>query len=686
MVETASLVIKVDSSGAKRATSDLDRLGRSAQDAEGKIGLIPGAFKLIGTVAASAGVATATGAFLRMADASANLDARLRLATKGTEAFNKAQRDTFAIAQRASTDLESVVNLYARLAQSSTELGLSQDEVTQLTGTVTQAFQVSGATAQEAAGGIRQLTQALAGGTLRAEEFNSIIESSPRIVQALADEFGVSFGKVRQLVNDGKISSEDFARALLNASEQITTEFDQMPLTVGRATQQVRNSLQALVGDADSAGGASANLAQSISDLARTLESQEVKDGFATMVGGLASVIELAGKAGTAIDVLNRSRMAFAGVREQASSGIRMGLFGLSGQWDAVRQEYRQGYLPGSMKLDGAFAPGAPVAAPTASQGIADFVKAPTAPGERPRATATLDTSTGTVRGGRTPASPRGPSERDILDLSAYTREQVRAESATMAMQARLEDLRALMGGPLQQAALEYGRAVEAVRSAQAAGNLTTDEAAEYQRLLREQYDQTTKKIGEQATKLSEFGVQAARNAQDAFAGFLFDPFENGTTKMVENFSNAMRRILAEMASAKALQALGSALSGYAGAGSGWVNALGAAMQGGGGRAFGGPVQAGQSYRVGERGEAEIFTPGTSGRITPMGQAPAPRVHLQVINNGQPMQATTQQTTQPDGSQLIRLVLNAVGDSIASGSGTPYAAIKGRFGLRDQMG
>lgn len=226
--------------------------------------------------------------YANQADQAANLAGRLRLATKSQKEFEAAQRGTFQIAQQSSAEWEAVVGLYASLAQTT---GMSQKGVLSLTKVISQSFQVSGASAQEASNGLRQIQQALAGGTLRAEEFNTIIDTSPRIVQALADHFGISFGQVRKYVNDGKISSREFAEAMLKASGDIQEDFDKLPTTVSRATQQVRNALLAMVGETDKATGASNDLAEGILDLARTLESPDVMNGFRAFVGGIATSI-----------------------------------------------------------------------------------------------------------------------------------------------------------------------------------------------------------------------------------------------------------------------------------------------------------------------------------------------------------------------------------------------------------
>lgn len=222
--------------------------------------------------------------YTQQADAANNMAARLKLATKSQDEFTRAYKGTYAIAQSTSSDWESVVDLYSNVAKTT---GLGQDQLLSMAKTIGQTFQISGAGAVETSQGMRQLMQALASGRVQAEEFNSILDSNPRLVQAVADHFGIAFGQVRKYVNDGKVSSQDLMNALLEAGQKVQGEFDQLPNTVGRAMQQVRNAMLAMVGDADDASGASRGLANSITDLARTLESPEVKQGFATFVSGV---------------------------------------------------------------------------------------------------------------------------------------------------------------------------------------------------------------------------------------------------------------------------------------------------------------------------------------------------------------------------------------------------------------
>lgn len=254
-------------------------------------------------------------------DQASKLTGRLKLVTSTQEQFNKAYQGTFKLAQDSQADWQSIVGLFAQLSQTT---GQSQDRILNLTKIIGQAFRVSGASAEETANGLRQLQQAMAGGTLRAEEFNTIIETSPRIVQALADHFGISFGQVRKYVNDGKVTSQAFMEALEESAGKIQSDFDKLPKTVGGAVQQVRNALIAMVGDTNTATGASNDLAEGISSVAKTLESPGIKQGFQSFIGLLVTAAEkaivLAAKVG---DVASALREYFGELDKKTSVALR---------------------------------------------------------------------------------------------------------------------------------------------------------------------------------------------------------------------------------------------------------------------------------------------------------------------------------------------------------------------------
>jgi tape measure domain len=776
-VETASLIIKVDSRGAKSASADLDRLTDASGKAERATDGLSRAWRAAAGVLSAAAVARVTRAYLDAADAAANMSARLRLATKSQEEFTAAQEATFRIAQSAGTELEGVVNLYGRLAQSSAQLGLSQAQVAQLTETVTQAFIVSGATSQEAAGGIRQLTQALAGGTVRAEEFNSIIESSPRIVQALADHFGVSFGEVRKLVNEGKISSEQFAAAMLNASDKIGAEFRQMPLTVSRATQEVRNALMQLVGSADEAAGASAGLAETIAGLARTLESPEVQRGFQTFVGGVVTATsKLAEFLAKSAEVTRFWGEEFAARRHGASfdDPVRMEQEAerIQARIDELNAFLSKGRVGRALSGLGRADPYAVGRDPTLGRAggsmvdnaeremeillarlnelrkaIADFYNTPrptvTAP-DVPAPSASL-----------IPASLGGSDKTISADLQREidkVREQAAAYGLSRLELAKLNQEKALAAArnDAEREAIRnaYGELIKRIQVTEAAAEASkaakkADEEwlwhEEYATAARIDYSNKLIRSAQEREEAEERATQQVRDliAQMEFENSLIGKSVEEQERLIaarlagagatEEQREAIRRLLKEgregreaeadmqllrdgakdlfrtivTDSARATDALNrffdilkaraadklfeGLLSGFAGmaGGGGWSGFLQGFGKGwSGARAAGGPVMAGSAYLVGEHGP-ELFAPGQSGRVYPVGGAAGgTNVKLEVINNGPPMRAEQQTMRAPDGSQVIRLVLNAVADDLAHG-GKTAAAIKGRFGLRE---
>lgn len=119
-----------------------------------------------------------------------------------------------------------------------------------------------------------------------------------------------------------------------------------------------------------------------------------------------------------------------------------------------------------------------------------------------------------------------------------------------------------------------------------------------------------TAESAEAATdRMSEFANQAARNMQDAFADFLFDPFSKGLDGMIDGFTKTINRMVADLLASQLLDFLKDTAKG-----GGFGSFIGGMF--GGAKASGGDVIAGRSYLVGEHGP-EMFTPRTTGAIIP---------------------------------------------------------------------
>lgn len=116
-----------------------------------------------------------------------------------------------------------------------------------------------------------------------------------------------------------------------------------------------------------------------------------------------------------------------------------------------------------------------------------------------------------------------------------------------------------------------------------------------------------------QVEELNQFAVQAMRNTQDIIANGLRNGFEEGFSGIAASFANLLLDLTSQfLASQLATFLFGPAAGGGGGGLGGLVGGLF-----GGGRAVGGSVSAGTTYRINER-EPEFFTPSTSGVVVPL--------------------------------------------------------------------
>ena len=209
----------------------------------------------------------------RTADAYSNLSARIKLVTGDGTAFNAAFKGVEEVAQRTNTSLEATGELFGRIAAAGKTLGVTNAEALRLTETINQALVISGASAESSSAAVTQLLQALQSGVLRGDEFNSVMEQSPRLAKALADGLGVTTGELRKLAEAGQLTATTVIQSLQGQSAALQSEFEKIPLTIGRSIQSLSNAWTVYVGEANSASGASATVAKAIGLVASNLDT-----------------------------------------------------------------------------------------------------------------------------------------------------------------------------------------------------------------------------------------------------------------------------------------------------------------------------------------------------------------------------------------------------------------------------
>ena len=213
---------------------------------------------------------------------------QLRVAGLEGEKLERTQQQLFEVAQRYGVELEVLGNLYGGVAQTSKDLGASQTQILALTAATSQALKITGVSAAQAGGAILGLTQSLASGVVRAEEFNQINEGGLRpllAVVAANEKFGGSVAKLRNAVVAGKVTSQEFFQAILKGAGTLEGQAAKATLTLSGAMTKLANAFSVYIGQAAEANGATAAVAGGLELLATNLDT--VADAIAVIAAVL---------------------------------------------------------------------------------------------------------------------------------------------------------------------------------------------------------------------------------------------------------------------------------------------------------------------------------------------------------------------------------------------------------------
>lgn len=617
-----------------------DKLERQLRSAEGVVDKSLGNMETRGAAFVSrfsgllAGVSVAAlgREFLQLADQSKQIDAQLKLATRSFGAFGQAQADVIRIAGATRNGLSETSSLYGNLIRATQTLGGTQDQAARATETFSKALKLGGADAAATASATLQFGQALASGVLRGDEFNSIAEASPRLLQLIADALGKPKGELRALAEQGKLTSDVLFKALTDRrfTAGIDDEFKTLPVTFSDAMQKVQNAALLTFGAFDRGGNFSTALANFVSEGAdgfRTLGNEAEKLGAdirATFVG-LGDVFS---------PLVDGARAAFGDIDRQANYA-RDSIANILRLYDNIQnadigfdrfytrafrkvtgQQTTEANLPQYSDRAGAFTRGYDNQRMMSAEdrftrtflskiGLRD---GSTIQNERVATPARSALSGGGKSGskGRTGASEANKEvqetakliqdiRRGMADLSNDTGQIIDAEAKRLAKAAK--DYRDVLGEPVDLNASYRPMVEDELRRGQSDRDMA-DDAAD----------------------------QLARAAEDKIqylGGVLEDVFTSSSDQFWENFKrNGLRQL--------ALITARAAITSFSSGGGGFGSLLGnlgkaASAAGGFGRASGGYVGPGETVRVNEnRPGVELLRMGSQGgTVIPLGQAAA---------------------------------------------------------------
>lgn len=505
----------------------LGRASKYTKNATGSwkrdLGGVQGSFSALtsaaGKLAGVLGVSFSLVGLARAADEVALLSARLEQSTQSTAEFNRAFSALSSQAIEVGTSLANGVEIFQRLSFSRKEIDATNEEMIAFVETVQKLGAVSGASGVALNAGLLQLGQGLSAGVLRAEEFNSIMENIPAIGTAIAEEFGVSVGQLRQLVLAGEVLSKDVMTAILRQQDEANAKFAEMPVTIERGFSSVKTGISLFAFELNNALGLTEGIGSGMQYIGEKLREnvslarsfgEFISDGLfglralSLALGGPENADELRKALEDRVAKNNKSRL------EQNARDYKNQYDAITRQMNATmnsqkaQREFEKNYaeIAGGLGGDDKAAKKAAAAAKKEAEELARIFK------------------------------------QNETYITGLNRETIKYNE-TLAELARLADEGVISGTQFSDAVAR----------------------------LTKEFEDSQESVNSWGINIKEFGKRAASNIQDAFADFLFDPFDQGLKGMAKGFIDTVRKMIAEAQAAQLAKALFGDMAGGKGAG-----------------------------------------------------------------------------------------------------------------------
>lgn len=725
-VDTARMI--TDTKRAEKQMVSLENKMNSTAAASGKLST---AMTKVG-VAVAAAISVQQLAALQKLSEGFNL-LRSRVTRLSEDAATAAQNfdSLVAIANKTGSSVADTVKLWEGLTATLKEFGATSGDVQTLVETLQKIGVVGGSSAEEMSNALRQLGQAISGGTLRAEEFNSIIEQMPELGRQIAAGLGIPFSELRAQMLAGELTSKKVLDAIYSQVDTVNKEFAKMPRTVAQASNALVNSFGDAISRVDKEIGASQNIAKFLDILAKGVEvtfskqlqdRQRFNDLLVERQKLQESINQVERNSPTSTRQLDLMRQRLASInkelRDMQDAEKKRTIESSKGQEKKDRPDYTKN-IKETAKADKEAESASKKAAKAREQNadaIADAkLKTEQLRLELANLKAGTDEASGatsrySIESARLAAQQqlnKQASKEQVEELAQQILAQKQI-TAQIAQQGRLEAQRNEAQGFVKQAAFDAASPLEQIDIEEQAKIAKLEEYRNLELISLQEFETTKNNIIKQAAD-ERAAIELARNSMilnassDFFGGMAdltgaFAGEQSGAYKALFAISkgfaiaNAALQLQTAIANASALPwpanfpaiAQAVALGGQIASGIAGVNY-------GGAREFGGPVDAGKMYRVGEGGAPEIFQsggknfmiPGDGGKVIPNDQIGGGGFsqNVQVHNySGENVQTKTSM----DGKQLEVVIgevakqisqrRGGVGRALASSTATKWKA------------
>ncbi|EGT0041701.1 tape measure protein [Cronobacter sakazakii] len=274
----------------QKVNQRLDQMDGSFNKSSQSAGRFEGALNKVGLAIAGAFTIETARRLIEIGDQMNTLQARVARLSPSVDAAKESMKALSAIASQTGNSLSDTERLWETLTSALKETGATNSQILSLTDTLQKIGTIGGSSTEEMSNALRQFGQSIAGGIVRAEEFNSILEQMPELARQIASGLGISIGQLRQRMLDGKLTAQDALNAIQKQSESVNAEFDKMPVSVDRAKNSLDVAFKNAISDLNQAIGLTSTLAGLMQNVANNLNYYNNNAGDA---GRMPKLIEL---------------------------------------------------------------------------------------------------------------------------------------------------------------------------------------------------------------------------------------------------------------------------------------------------------------------------------------------------------------------------------------------------------
>lgn len=248
----------------RQADQAFDRIERGAKQADRQVNTLKTSIKALTRVIHLLLAAEAVRQFMDMAEQAKMLRVKIKLLTGEAEATERVFNRLKEISKETGQSLKDTGDLWQGLAISLKNTSATEGQVLNLVSTLQKLGNLGGVSAEQLSNSMRQFRQAIDAGVLQAEEFNSIRDNTPTIIQEMARQMGLSMGQFRAEMLDGKITAERMLNAIQAATQETNEKFAQLPRTSGMAFNELKVEVMGLVEQLDDRFGISDGVVSAI--------------------------------------------------------------------------------------------------------------------------------------------------------------------------------------------------------------------------------------------------------------------------------------------------------------------------------------------------------------------------------------------------------------------------------------